>query len=368
MESVPVTIVGSGICGVLTARALKMTFPNWDVILIDKETFAGHHNTTRNSGVLHAGIYYKTGSLKHRLCVSGLNHWNQLAKTYSIPLLECGKYVIATSDAEKKQLWAHYKKAQENGVRNLRKMTAEDKREIADYTHVEDGFCSPHTGILDISSGIKVLHAEIEKLGVIVLMGRTVNNLVSQKNHILVQTTEEEFHTQNLINCGGTGSVDLRKTLQLNDIENYFVKGNYLKLNKPYYNRRLIYPVPPQGLKGLGVHTSFHTDRIVRFGPNTEDVDGVDYENSERNIELMFPSIAETFRNVSKEDLSVDYVGVRTKIIRKGTLYGDFLVQGPTETKIPGYYEALGIESPGMTAAPAIAERFVKMIKQDTGS
>jgi L-2-hydroxyglutarate oxidase LhgO len=363
MEHVPFTIVGGGIIGVLVAKKIRAFSSEGDIVLLDKEPFAGHHNTTRNSGVLHAGIYYETGSLKHLLCIDGHKQWQKLAKTYDIPLLMCGKYVIATNGAEQETLAQYYSLAQKNGVQGLRKMTAEDFREIAPYTTVVDGFFSAQTGILDISTGINQLFSSLAGQNIVALLNTEALEMTRKNVGWQIKTNEYSFSTDCLINCGGLGAVALRKKLGLQDIEDKLVKGNYLKLNKPYYNDKLVYPVPLKNLKGLGVHTSFHMDRIVRFGPNTEDIESADYKNHEQNIDIMLPAIQEKFKNIEKKDLSLDYVGVRTKILKNGQLYPDFLIQGPAEHGLPGYFETLGIESPGMTAAPAIADLVVKKLR-----
>lgn len=371
METLAFTVIGGGICGVLTALKLKTRYPDRDVVLIDKEPYIGHHNTTRNSGVLHAGIYYPNGSLKHKLCIAGYNEWVHLCAKYNIERNICGKYIIATSEPELQTLDEIFLGAQKNGVTGLSKMTSADLAEIQDYSNAIGGFLSAQTGILDISSGINILRDELLKLDVIVMMNTEVIKIKSSGDKILIEySTEpsseastESFQTEHLINCAGADAVNLRRQLGLVDIESLLVKGNYLKLNKPYYNKKLIYPVPEKGLYGLGVHTSFHLDGIVRFGPNTENTNSVSYANSEKNIELMYPAIKQKFKQIEKSDLSPDYTGVRTKILKNGALHSDFLIQNPTETKIAGYHEALGIESPGMTAAPAIANLIVSSIE-----
>ena len=362
MDSIDFTVIGSGICGVLTARAIKLKHPEADVVVIDKEPYPGHHNTTRNSGVLHAGIYYPTGSLKHRLCIQGHSQWIKWADEFDLPLNLCGKFVIATQESEIPSLEKYYQNALQNGVEGLTRLTPEDMDEIRDYTNVVAGFFSKRTGILDISSAINFFHRELEKMEVIVLMEREVTKLQAREEGIVVTTGTEEYLSKHLVNCGGPWAIELRKQLGLTNFENKFVKGNYLKLNKSFYNKSLIYPVPQEGLKGLGVHTSFHLDGIIRFGPNTEDVDGVDYMNKPDNIDIMYPAISAVFKGIEKSDLEEDYVGVRTKLLRNGELHTDFVVQGPEETGLNHYYECLGIESPGMTAAPAVAELLAEKI------
>ena len=284
MEKIPFTVIGSGICGVLVAKKLLQTFPGADVLVLDKEPYAGHHNTTRNSGVLHAGIYYPNKSLKHTLCIKGHAQWIQLSKQLDIPIDICGKYVIASDESERPELEKYFQNALLNQVPDVRKMTEGELKEIENATTAVDGFYSPHTGILDISSAINTLFDELSIRGAITMLETEVLSVSQQGDDICVETTRDKFLTSNLINCAGMDAVSLRKMLSLSDIEYKFVKGNYLKLNRKFYNDKLIYPVPQKDLKGLGVHTSFHMDKIIRFGPNTEDVAVLNYQNKDENI------------------------------------------------------------------------------------
>ena len=174
-----------------------------------------------------------------------------------------------------------------------------------------------------------------------------------------IKTTREEFSTNVVINAAGCFAPALRKLLGLKDLESYWVKGHYLKLNKKLYNESLVYPVPTPGLKGLGVHTSFGIDGLVRFGPNTSDVDEYQFGFEEGTLESMFESIKKVFPTVLIEDLSEDYCGIRPKINYKGELYSDYWIKGESELGLVGYIELCGIESPGLTSAPAIARYVV---------
>jgi L-2-hydroxyglutarate oxidase LhgO len=157
--------------------------------------------------------------------------------------------------------------------------------------------------------------------------------------------------------------VDLRTLIGLNELENEYLKAHYLKYNKKYFNDYLIYPVPDKNLKGLGVHTSFDMDGIVRFGPNVIDTDTLNYSPVEESFEEMIDAIEKTFKFIDKDYLSFDYCGIRPKIKLNGSLYLDFWIKNPTDTNISGYFEFCGIESPGFTSAPSIAQEFVESLK-----
>ena len=175
---------------------------------------------------------------------------------------------------------------------------------------------------------------------------------------------EDTISAKKVINCAGLHSVEVRKMLGLNNLEARWVKGRYLKLNKKFYTDSLIYPLPKKDLKGLGVHTSFDFDKVVRFGPDTEDVDAStltpDYSLDNAVIDAMHPAIDKVFKNISLSDLTVDYAGIRSKIVdaQTGNPIPDFIIDSP----LPGYLECLGIESPGLTASPAITNRVISLL------
>jgi L-2-hydroxyglutarate oxidase LhgO len=211
--------------------------------------------------------------------------------------------------------------------------------------------------VIDLAQAIKKLENYLERSGVIVLKSNAMEKIEIQNNkQFLITTNQNSILADKFINTAGLGAVTLRKMLGLVDIEASFVKGNYLKLNRKFYNQKLLYPVPEKNLKGLGVHTTFDIDGNVRFGPNTEDIREVDYRMNDDVIEQMYPSIKKVFPSVAKESLSLDYCGVRSKIIRAGMAVNDFYIEEEKHYKIKNYQECLGIESPGFTSAPAIAK------------
>jgi 2-hydroxyglutarate dehydrogenase len=272
--------------------------------------------------------------------------WDDLGKELGIQVNRCGKYIVATNESEVQKIDELFEFAVEKGVPGL---TWNDASEIKDYVNVEKAFFSASTGVVSVSEVIKKFQDYLYQKDVPLLLGQKVENL----NPDLEFTVgEDQFKAEVLINCGGLKGIELRKQLGLMDLENNWVKGRYLKLNKKYYNDSLIYPLPESGLKGLGVHTSFDLDGIVRFGPDTFDINEIDYKVEDNALEAMWQAIQKTFKRIDKSDLSLDYAGIRAKI--KGN--DDFLIQSP----LNGYIECLGIESPGLTASPAIAKYVVE--------
>ena len=358
------TIIGGGILGLINAYQIKKKFPDKEVVLLEETSHFGDQSTARNSGVLHAGLYYPHNSLKKHHCIEGLKMWNDLSTELSIPIKKCGKFVFCSSIDEEKRFYDLLENAKRNGVVGLRAATEKEVQTISQYAKIHKAFFSSETGILDVPVAVKVFENECFNLGVHLLKNNKVESISSK---LIIKTNREEFKAKYLINAAGLGAVDIRRMLQLEEFSNYFVKGRYLKLKKSFYNDSLLYPVPHKELKGLGVHTSFDFEGFVRFGPDTQEVDSLDYSLNGTDFEEMYQSIVAIFPEIKKEDLSLDYSGIRPKIKKEGNLYPDFFIGTPREHGIMGYYEFLGIESPGLTASPSLAKTLVKLIAEVMG-
>ncbi len=359
---VSMTIIGGGILGLTIAYELSKKYPGLDMVILEKEHFPGEHASSRNSAVIHSGIYYPTGSLKHQLCIEGNRLWSSYASELNFKVNKCGKYLISTSADENEILEKYYDNALKNGVEGISWC---DTSELSEFVHVKKAFFSKNTSIIDVPTVIKELEKNIFNKNIPILKDTKVLNLKKIENSFSVETTREKFESKFVINAAGCFAPDIRKILGLKDLESYFVKGHYLKLTKKFYNDSLIYPVPTPDLKGLGVHTSFATDGLVRFGPNTCDVKNYNFNFEAQTLEAMYESISRVFPNILVEDLAEDYCGIRPKIKYQGKIYSDFWIKGEAELGLKGYVELCGIESPGLTAAPAIARYLIEDILPD---
>jgi len=357
---VPFIIIGGGVVGLTIAYEIQKKYPDVEIALFEKGPFLGEHSTHRNSAVLHAGLYYETGSLKHRLCIEGNDLWH---KNESSNVNNCGKYLVSTSSAESLELDALYKNSKNNGVKGISWCESEELIDLQKYISVEKAFFSKGTSILNIPKYLKELEVKLQSERFYLLKNQFVKNIIHKNNLYHIETELESLTCDYLINAAGLGAVEVRKKLGLTDLENLFVKGNYLKLKKKYYNKSLIYPTPLPGLKGLGVHTSFGEDGLIRFGPNTEHVEKLDYSMKANLIDEMYPEISKIFKNIAKEDLEIDYCGIRPKIKYKGIVYSDFWIKEGSEYGLNNYIELCGIESPGLTSAPAIAKLVSELVK-----
>lgn len=362
---IPIIICGGGVLGLLVAHELRNLYPDLEFALLEKEGSLGDHTSGRNSGVLHAGIYYPLDSLKRELCIEGNRLWRKIGIDHNITINACGKYVIASRDSELEALHTVFEQATLNNVKGIAKVSNGDKEKLSPFCHVVDGFFSETTGVLSPSEAISRLAYSLEMKGSLILKNHEVLKVERRDNLFHLETSQGPLKSKYFFNLSGGHGPVLRQGLGLYDIESAFVKGNYLKLNKKFFNESLVYPIPPSNLKGLGVHTSFDLDGIIRFGPDTEAAkNGEDYQQTENVIDQMFPAIEKVFKGINKEDLSLDYAGVRPKIRKDGKAFNDFAIQGPVNHGVECYFEALGIESPGFTAAPAIAKRLLELFSK----
>lgn len=362
---IPLVIIGGGVIGLSIALKLNQKYPHLDFIILDTAKNLGDETSGRNSGVLHAGIYYEAGSLKHKLCLSGNKLWREMQRELDLSILECGKYIISSSAEQDRQLDDLFNKASIiNKVPKLTKCENGDLEEIRKFTKCSSAFFSETTGVLDVPHAINQLEDYLYKKNIPILKENKVNFIKDEGGKgFLIETGRESFYAESVVNAAGLGAVEIRRRLGLRDIENYFVKGNYLKLrpsvSSKFYKKSLLYPIPAEDCLGLGVHTSFTYDGGLRFGPDIEEVFNLDYKMENNRIDKMFEAIKKLFPSIKYEDLSLDYCGIRPKIMKDNKIYPDFCIQGPREHGMENYFEFLGIESPGLTAAPAIAEHFL---------
>ncbi len=382
MFNIPVLIIGGGVIGLNIAYAIsKSNFFSCDeIVLCEKDKFLGEHSSSRNSGVLHAGLYYPYNSLKHKLCMEGRLRWQELSVELNIPVNMCGKYIIARSETESLKLDELYNRGLQNGVRLIHDdyISFEDKEELKEVVNFKKIFFSPDTSIIDVGNALKILETTVYNQNITIMKESEVKviGVDGNSSKFIVQLGEDEVSCDVLINTGGLGAVTLRNSIIKDgpNVENHFIKGSYLKLNKKFpYVKSLLYPMPNEKMNVLGVHSCIDFSCDVRFGPNSSDI-GDDVENmsniyhslDHEIISDIYPSISEIFKDIDKSELSYDYSGIRSKIKVDKELYKDFWIKGPLDHGVVGYYELLGIDSPGLTAAPAIANHILNLIRKSS--
>ncbi len=361
MEKVSITIIGAGVVGL--AIAAELSKKHKDIVLVEKESSFGQEASSRNSEILHAGIYYEKDSLKAKLCVEGKNILYAFCKENNIPHKQLGKIIVALDESEHKQLETLEQKARVNGVEDLVWL---DKQQIKDYEPSVNGYSalySPSTGIVDSHALMKCLEQKAETAGVMISYGSKVTAIEKVSGGYKVEINREySFVTEKLINSAGLFADKVAEMAGI-DVEEkkyrlYYCKGEYFAYNKPSFIKHLVYPVPEHDLKGLGVHSVFDLGGSLKFGPNAFYVDDLNYDVDVSHRKDFYDSIKKMFPQIQEQNLSPDQAGIRPKLQGPGQGIRDFVIR----MDMPGFVNLVGIESPGLTANLAIGRYVADLV------
>ncbi|WP_020592609.1 NAD(P)/FAD-dependent oxidoreductase [Kiloniella laminariae] len=368
VEQVDAIVIGAGVVGMACARALALA--GREVIVIEKESQPGTGISARNSGVIHAGIYYPTGSLKAQLCLRGKELLYGFCRDHAVPHRQCGKLIVATSTAEETALEKILKLACTNGVDDLCYLSPKEVTEREPALVVTKALLSPSTGIIDVHSLILAFQGDLENHGGMIAFNTPVLSGQATDSGIVLETGGDSpmvLSAKTVINAAGLGAMALAQKLEgLPEQfvpELYYAKGNYFSLpGKPPF-QHLIYPVPEQA--GLGVHVTLDLEGQVRFGPDVEWVKELDYPVNPSRSAPFYAAIRRYWPDLPDDVLVPDYSGIRPKLQAPGEAAVDFVIQGPATHKVPGLINLFGIESPGLTSAMAIAEDVLIQLDRD---
>lgn len=363
-ESVEVDhcIIGGGVVGLFTALFLREKFPESTICLLERNIFLGESSSSRNSGVLHSGIYYPKGSLKHLLCLEGLKFWKTSALFSDTSVKTTGKYIFATDKNEEESMHELFEKGLGNNVDGLRIASRKELNEISSFVNCSAALFSPSSGLVNVPEALKVLERVLLSRDVIIMKSHDLLDIKRKKSSYIVECADYDIDSKHLFNCAGLGSVRVREKLGLNDLSDYYVKGCYLGTSQKISHPCLLYPIPPKNLKGLGVHSTINWDGSIKFGPNTREIEEVSYSLENEDLEEMKSNVVGMFKGVARDRLYGDYSGIRAKILENGQLHTDFWIKSGLGQGLPNYFESCGIESPGLTASPAIAKKLVSLL------
>jgi L-2-hydroxyglutarate oxidase LhgO len=321
----------------------------------------GTETSSRNSEVIHAGIYYPTGSLKARTCVAGKGRLYGYCAARGVPHARCGKLIVATSEAQKATLERIRTKAAANGVDDLQRLEAGAVAALEPEVFCTAALLSPSTGIIDSHGLMLALLADAEEHGALLAFHASVARGRIAEHGIELEIGGAEpmaLSARSVINSAGLHAPALARRFEgLNPelVPNpYFCKGNYFTLSGARPFRRLIYPVPEEA--GLGVHVTIDLGGQVRFGPDVEWVDALDYDVEPARAEVFYDAVRQYYPGLKDGAIESGYAGIRPKISPKGTQAADFVIQGPAAHGVPGLVNLFAIESPGLTACLALAE------------
>lgn len=363
-------VVGAGVVGLAVGRALAVS--GCDTIVLESELAIGTATSSRNSEVIHAGIYYAPGSLKARLCVSGKEALYAYCAKRGIPHRRLGKLIVATGEAEAATLETLRANARENGVTDLELLGAAHLRKIEPNVRGAGALLSPSTGIVDSHALMLAYQGEIEDAGGRIAFGSRLARAGPTGRGFDLEVVLEggesmRLTCRQLVNAAGLNAQAVARSVtglpESAVPARYLAKGSYFALSGRSPFERLIYPVPEAS--GLGIHATLDMGGGTRFGPDVEWVDDIDYAVDPARAAVFAEAIGTYFPGISPGALQPAYAGIRPKIVARGAAPGDFVVQGRAGHGIGGLVNLFGIESPGLTASLAIAETTLSTLAQD---
>jgi L-2-hydroxyglutarate oxidase LhgO len=365
MDSVECLVVGAGVIGLAVARALARA--GREVIVVESESGIGAGVSSRNSEVIHAGIYYRTGLDKTRLCVDGKAMLYAFCREFGVPHKRCGKLLVAVNAGEVDQLTALKAQAEANGVADLVWLSGEEARALEPALVAEQALLSPSTGIIDSHAFMLALRGDAEAHGAMIAFETPVLAGRAGERGLVIETggpAPMRIAAGMVVNAAGLGAQAVARSIVAVQAEKipplHLAKGNYFSLRGRSPFSRLIYPMPTPG--GLGVHLTLDLAGQAKFGPDVEWVDAIDYGVDPRRAPSFYAAIRTYWPDLPEGALQPGYAGVRPKIARPGGSTTDFLLQTEKEHGVAGLINLFGIESPGLTASLAIADWLARRV------
>ena len=355
MEKLDAVVVGGGVVGLAVARALAMS--GREVVILEAEDAIGTHTSSRNSEVIHAGIYYPKGSLKARACVQGKELLYEYCVAHGVPHRRSGKLIVATDPAQEAELLSIQTKAHANGVTDVVWMTKAQVQALEPEISCVAGLYSPSTGIID-SHGLMLAYlGDAEAHGAMLALKSHLLGAQVTADGFVVHSDQIDVACRILVNSAGLKAPSVARSIE-GFPENLiprelYAKGNYYSLARRSPFSRLVYPVPEPG--GLGVHVTLDLAGQARFGPDVEWIDRIDYSVDPRRSERFYAAIRRYWPGLPDGALQPGYAGIRPKTAGPKDPAPDFEVQGPKVHGVPGLVHMFGIESPGLTASLALA-------------
>jgi len=365
-ERVDSVVIGAGVAGLAVARSLALA--GHEVIVLEAEGAIGTATSSRNSEVIHAGIYYPPGSLKAKLCVAGRLALYLFLAERGIPHRRCGKLIVAADPAQIAGLEKLHAQARANGVADLRMLTAHEARALEPQLACVAALESPSTGIVDSHAFMLALRGEAEDHGAAIAFRSPLLAGRIRKSGIELEVGGAEpmrLLAQTVVNCAGLFAQDVARRIEGFPAERippaYYCKGNYFSLSGRSPFSRLVYPAPEAA--GLGVHLTLDLAGQARFGPDVEWIERIDYDVDPGRAEVFYDAIRSYWPDLKDGALQPAYSGIRPKLQARGQPASDFLIQAPADHGVPRFINLFGIESPGLTAALAIGDHVRGLVR-----
>jgi L-2-hydroxyglutarate oxidase LhgO len=359
MDKVECVVIGAGVIGLAVARRLAQA--GREVIILEAAESIGTVTSSRNSEVIHAGIYYPAGSLMARMCISGKRALYAYCSDHGIPHRNCGKLIVATTAKESDKLRSIRAHAEANGVLDLQTLSGDAAQALEPALACDAALLSPSTGIIDSHALMLALRGDAEDAGAACAFHTPLLRAKAAGGRIELDAggdTPITLECRLLVNAAGLSASAVARSIDGMPIEliprAYLAKGSYFSCSARTPFSRLIYPVPEPG--GLGVHLTIDMAGQARFGPDVEWIDTIDYAVDPARAERFYPAIRRYWPALPDGALTPSYSGIRPKIVPPAVARQDFLIQGPRDHGVEGLINLFGIESPGLTSSLAIAD------------
>jgi L-2-hydroxyglutarate oxidase LhgO len=365
-------VVGAGAVGLAVGRALAMA--GHEVMLLEQHALIGSETSSRNSEVIHAGVYYPPGSLRATLCVRGKELLYAFCAENSVPHARCGKLLVATQESQLPKLAAIKATAEKNGVADLEPLGGNAARALEPELACVGALLSPSTGIIDSHGYMQALEGHIEGHGGSVVLRCPVERIERTPDGLFRLVTGGDnpgaITCRNLVLSAGLHASQLARTLGFDSgyqpPETYYAKGQYYALSGRSPFKRHIYPMPDGAW--LGLHATVDIGGRCKFGPDIEWTPGIDYSFQPEKLGKFLDFIRSYYPGLEVERLHADYTGVRPKLYREGEPVPDFAIHGADRHGQEGLVALYGIESPGLTASLAIGEVVAGMLETTQAS
>jgi L-2-hydroxyglutarate oxidase LhgO len=364
MDQIECVVIGAGVVGLAVARVLAAR--GREVIVLEASEAIGTGTSSRNSEVIHAGLYYPRGSLKASLCVSGREMLYDYCAARGVPHQRCGKLLVATAKNQLPQLHAIEARGKENGVLDLIRMSGVEAEALEPALTCVEAVFSPQTGIVDSHQLLLALQGDAESGGAVCAFHAPVESIDSRNGRFIVKVGGASPTTLSaacVINSAGLHANALARKIRGLDPRHvpplYLARGNYFSVSGRAPFSRLIYPMPNDA--GLGVHLTIDLGGQARFGPDVEWVDTIGYDVDPRRADSFYAAIREYWPALPDGALQPAYAGIRPKLSGPGEPAADFVIQGSAAHGVRGLVNLFGIESPGLTASLAIAQRVCEV-------
>ena len=365
METIDCAVIGAGVVGLAIARRLALA--GREVVVLEAESSIGNHTSSRNSEVIHAGIYYPTGSLRARMCVAGKQALYRYCPEHGVEHRRITKAIVATAEDEIPTLHKYKEQAERNGVLDLRWLTRDDMAALEPNVLAVAGLLSPSTGIIDSHGLMLAYQGDAEARGASIVFQSPVLGGEARDDGTVLRVGGSDpmaLGCNIVVNAAGLTAPAVTRSIhgipEATIPPQHFCKGHYYVLAGRSPFGRLVYPVG----SGLwhGVHVTLDLGGQVKFGPDLQWQDTIDYSFDTSRESSFYESIRYYYPGLADGALQPGYTGIRPKITAKGEPAADFMIQGPRDHGVPGMVNLYGIESPGLTSSLAIADYVAELL------